>query len=346
MSLEGNLRDLALAEVCQLLAHTRKSGELRLVAPLAGLRATISFDGGAIVDATITGSHSTALPEPDSTTAPHVESTTLEVLTWNEGTFRFVPVDAGQKMPQTGVRLNTELILMEGARRAGQWTQLSDRLPNARAIPAFAEVEPRQLPLLNLTPQQWEVLTGVDGQRDLPALARSLGRDLLEVAEIVHGLIGTGLLRLVDSARALRTQATPPSSAAEESDTDIDLWVPSENELLLAQYSDALGDDIFDPVRVGVITPEGLPRLRTPVIAHKPQTIRNPSDATVANSSSSVGARELGDAAARRGDLAAAMVYWNTTLERDESAADTAHAREAIVLVSRLQKMLHVNRSE
>ncbi|MEO7996854.1 MAG: hypothetical protein ABI852_05385, partial [Gemmatimonadaceae bacterium] len=228
-------------------------------------------------------------------------------------------------------------------RRGGEWARLSDRLPNARAIPAFAEVEPRQLPLLNLTPQQWEVLTGVDGQRDLPALARSLGRNLLEVAEIVHGLIGTGLLRLVDSARALRTQPTPPSSAVQEDETDADLWVPSENELLLAQYSEALGDDIFDPVRVGVITPEGLPRLRTPAVAQRPQALRKPVDA---DNKPAISARELGDAAARRGDLAAAMAFWNSTLERDECEADAAHAREAIVLAARLHKLLHANRPE
>ncbi|MEO7997227.1 MAG: DUF4388 domain-containing protein, partial [Gemmatimonadaceae bacterium] len=139
MSLEGNLRDLALAEVCQLLAHTRKSGELRLIAALAGLRATISFDVGAIVNATIIGSSSISQPESRAGSAPNVESTALEVLTWNEGTFRFVPAEKGEPILLTGVRLNTELILMEGARRGGEWARLSDRLPNARAIPAFAE---------------------------------------------------------------------------------------------------------------------------------------------------------------------------------------------------------------
>lgn len=344
MSLEGNLRDLALNEVCQLLAHTRKSGELRLVAPLAGLRATISFDAGAIVGATILGSAATSLAGAQEGSVQEVERITLEVLTWNEGTFRFLPAEQGAKLTHTGVRLNTELILMEGARRSGEWARLSDRLPSARAIPAFADIEAGQLPLLNLTPQQWEVLTGVDGQRDLPALARSLGRDLLDVAEIVHELIGTGLLRLVDSARALRTQPTPPSSAIQEA--DIDLWVPSDSELLRAQFSEESGDEVFDPVRVGVTTPEGLPRLRTPVVPQRSQIATSQIAVTTPATQLPASARELGDAAARRGDLAAAMAFWNTTLECGDSPSDALHAREAIVLAARLQKMLYVNRPE
>lgn len=346
MSLEGNLRDLALPEVCQLLAHTRKSGELRLSAPLAGLRASIRFASGAIVGAEIVGPLSEKAPiEQSVDTAQHVESIALELLTWNEGQFRFVPTENGVKAPQTGVRLHTEMILMEGARRTGEWARLADRLPNARVVPAFAEVEPRQLPLLNLTPQQWEVLTGVDGQRDLPTLARSLGRDLLEVAEIVHGLLGTGLLRLVDSARVLRTQATPPSSAVTKSETPIDLWVPTESETLLAHYAPADGtDDIFDPVSIGVVNAEGLPRLRTPAFAQQSQTIT--SVATTVDAAQS--AREMGDAAARRGDLVSALMHWNSALEGNapDADADATYAREAIALAARLQQLLHANRPQ
>lgn len=346
MSLEGNLRDLALAEVCQLLAHTRKSGELRLSAPLAGLRATLTFANGAIVDAEIVGPLLAGVQvDSGADIAQHVESTALELLTWNDGQFRFVPIAAGVKATQTGVRLNTEMILMEGARRTGEWARLADRLPNARVVPAFAEVEPRQLPLLNLSPQQWEVLTGVDGQRDLPTLARSLGRDLLEVAEIVHGLLGTGLLRLVDSARALRTRATPPSSAVTTSEPTLDLWVPSESETLLAHYGEENSvDDIFDPVRIGVVTPDGLPRLRTPSSAHESQTMTRTATAVdVARS-----AREMGDAAARRGDLASALVHWNSALEGNapDAIADATYAREAIALAARLQQLLHANRPQ
>ncbi|MEO7360999.1 MAG: DUF4388 domain-containing protein [Gemmatimonadaceae bacterium] len=339
MSLEGNLRDLALAEVCQLLAHTRQSGELRLSAPLAGMSASIRFDGGAIVNATIDGTPVFAASDESTLDlSQQVESVTLEVLGWNEGNFHFLPAEYRDGMPSTGVRLNTEMVLMESARRSAEWARMSDRFPNARAIPAFADVEARQLPLLNLTPQQWEVLTGVDGQRDLSQLAHALGRELLAVAETVHNLLGIGLLRLVESVRVIRTQATPPSSAAEPSASEIDLWVPSENELLSAQYSSETADDIFDPVLLGVITRDGLPGFPTPAVELRSQLRERP--ATV--NAPATTPREQGDAAARCGDFVLALKYWH--IARDHSACDddVVHAREAIQLTGRLQQLLHV----
>ena len=356
MSLEGNLRDIALPEICQLLAHTRKTGELHLSAPLAGLRAHILFDSGAIVGAGVAGLAGPAYLEaasaaPDAAQA--VERTALELLRWNEGEFRFVPHAGGAAALRTGVRLHTELLLMESARRSEQWERLSDRIPNARAVPAFVDVEPRQLPLLHLLPQQWEVLTGVDGQRDLPTLARSLGRDLLEVAEIVHALIGTGLLKLLDVSRVQRTHATPPSIAAQSNDVRADLWVPTIHEAGTEDTYDDDNDDIFDPVRVGVITPEGLPRLRTPL-----QVARVSEKHACAESASTMRdetheLRDRGDAAARRGDLPEALRCWNAILncprEREAAQAEKArvtmaYAAQAVAAATRLQELLRANR--
>ncbi|MEP6833200.1 MAG: DUF4388 domain-containing protein [Gemmatimonas sp.] len=354
MSLEGNLRDLALPEVCQLLAVTRKSGELRLKAPLAGLNAHILFESGAIVGAGIRGMAIPAALDTETSTqdaAQAVERTTLELLCWNDGEFRFVPDNDSASSLRTGVRLHTELLLMEGARRSEEWDHLSDRIPNARAVPAFVDVEPRQLPLLNLQPQQWEVLTGVDGQRDLSVLARSLGRDLLEVAEIVHGLIGTGLLKLAEVSRVQRAQATPPSSVAQSGRAGVDLWVPAMHEDAPDALDDDADDEIFDPIRVGVITPDGLPRLRTPLQVSRVAASRSPQK-DVVECASAEGLRKRGDSAARRGDFTEALSFWNAVLAlncdrdvatREQILLDQAHAIAAIDLATRLQMLLHVN---
>ena len=357
MSLEGNLRDLALPEVCQLLAHTRKSGELRLKAPLAGLSAHILFHSGTIVGAEIAGvtlpSH-TGIDSAAPNAAQIVERTTLELLSWNEGEFRFVPHVGEGELSRTGVRLHTAVLLMEGARQNAEWERLSDRIPNARAVPAFSvDVEPRQLPLLNLQPQQWEVLTGVDGQRDLPALARSLGRDLLDVAEIVHALIGTGLLKLVQVTRVQPTQATPPSSAAHSENLSVDLWVPTKSD---AGRDDTLDDDaddeIFDPVRVGVITPEGLPRFRTPLHVARVSAQRVRETGASVSVDDTERMRERGDAAARRGSLSEALRHWSAILAwngashvptSERANADKAYAVEAIAVATRLHQLLNAN---
>jgi len=324
MGLQGNLRELALQEVLQLLSHTRKTGHLTISAPLAGLTASIVFEYGAVVNATIEGlphedaaAYVNGKPDPSQV----AENLVLELLGWRDGSFQFVPLADRHDRAPTGVRLNTDVLLMEGARRIDVWSRLADRLPHARVVPAFVEVESRHLPLLNLLPPQWEVLTAVDGQRDILALSRALGRDLLETAEIVYGLLETGLLRISDSLRVLRTHATPPSSSRHDDRTvGVDLWVPE----LSAGHGDN-NDEIFDPVRVGVITPEGLPRLRTPnasnvvLIAHE---------------------RQLGDDAARRGDLAEALARWSAVVDANRGGPDAEHAREAMALATRLSELL------
>ncbi|MBC8088978.1 MAG: DUF4388 domain-containing protein [Phycisphaerae bacterium] len=328
MGLEGNLRELALQEVLQLLAHTRKTGNLCISAPLAGLSACIVFENGAVVDATIDG-----LPpedglmsvngKPDRSRA--VESAVLELLGWQDGTFTFVPRVDRSARAATGVRLNTDVLLMEGARRVDAWSRLGDRIPNARVVPGFVGADSRHLPLLNLLPQQWEVLTGVDGQRDILALSKVLGRDLLETAEIVYELLETGLLRVVNLTAVAATHATPPSSVAlRDSDAQVDLWVPEESAGSGAFHD----DDIFDPIRVGVITPDGLPRLRTPTRANV---------VLVAHQ------RQLGDEAARRGDLAGALSHWSTVLDTNRDGPDADHAREAMALANRLSELLGVH---
>ena len=334
MALEGNLRDLELQEVFQLLAHSRKTGNLNISAQLAGLAAVVSFERGAIVDAHIAALASMAQREmPVVRTCLQVENTVLELITWREGAFRF---SARTEMPDTGVRLNTEVILVEGARRIEMWARIADRIPHARSVASFANMESTDLPMLHLVPQQWEVLTAVDGQRDLVTLADALGRDLLDVAETVYGLIETGLLTILDGARATRAHATPPSSAVVDSvapSAPEDMWVPTLGEgpsgMML---TDPEGyDAVFDPVRVGVITPEGLPILvNRGIPAFLAQV--DPSDH-----------RALGDAAALRGDFVEALSQWSACLKTHEQGPEADHAREAIALVARLHALLYSN---
>lgn len=327
MGLEGNLRELALQEVLQLLAHTRKSGDLCINAPLEGLSASIVFDNGAVVNASITGmvaEEPGALANGVADLSHAVESAVLELLGLQDGTFKFLPLADRKDRVSTGVRLNADALLMEGARRVDVWSRLADRLPHARVVPTFVEVEARHLPLLNLLPQQWEVLTGVDGQRDILALSRTLGRDLLETAEIVYELLETGLLRLSDSTRVVRAHATPPSSPRQQQAVEVDLWVPQQGDSDTGEYA---VDEIFDPIRVGVITPDGLPRSRTPVAT---------SAILVAHE------RQLGDEAARRGDLAEALAHWSAVVDANRDGPDAEHAREAMALATRLSELLSV----
>ncbi|MES2524919.1 MAG: DUF4388 domain-containing protein [Gemmatimonadota bacterium] len=372
MSLEGRIRELGLHEVCQLLGLSRKTGVLKIRAALQGTAAEIAFFHGAITDAAVwtidparaDGARSDERPVPANALAPvraTVQGVVLDLLGWTDGEFRFVAADPAT-LPSPTVRIPIEPVLVEAAQRAEVWQRVADRIPGPRAVPAFVEVEAQQLSLLRLVPQEWEILTRVDGQRDLAQLAHVLGRDLLEIVEIVHRLIGAGLLALRDGAPAPRRHATPPSIAAVEEVDEHDLWIPGDDR-----------DVVFDPIRTGVFTPEGLPRLRTPLAGAAIQARREPShdsdpggvasqrddtsspwtaDALLPSSEDPMWLCQRGDDAARRGDLAGALAYWSGALRSNalpSNGAGTVNAdriREAIALAVRLHALLETSPSD
>jgi hypothetical protein len=282
MSLEGTIRDLGLQEVGQLLSLSRKSGALTVRSALRGATAWLRFVDGAIVDAGggAPPPAGEATPPAMAGDRPAVEDAVLDILAWREGAFAFLPADptAGRGAGASRVRIPTDAMLVESARREDAWRRLRDRVPSADAVPSFVDVEPKALPLLHLVPQEWEVLTRVDGERTLRTLARLLQRDVVEVAEIVHGLVGTGLLTVRDAsvpfapaagattasnAGAPTPDAVPRdaldghvASAAADFEPD-DLWIPAPGDY--AGFPGDPDDAIFDPQRAGLFGAVGMP---------------------------------------------------------------------------------------
>jgi hypothetical protein len=64
--------------------------------------------------------------------------------------------------------------------------------------------------MLDLLPHEWQVLTMIDGERDLRTIAAALARTEFEIAKIAYGLATTGIISLRVPARA-----TPEPSARE-----------------------------------------------------------------------------------------------------------------------------------
>jgi len=339
MSLEGRLRDLALPELCQLLGSSRKSGVLRVYAPLQARTGSIHFINGMIAEASVwsheavDARHETPVPAPSARSAQAVERCALDLMTWHDGDFRF-EADASASMSESTVRLNVDSLLVEAAHRAETWESLRDRVPNANAVPAFVDIDPQQLPLLRLVPQEWEVLTRVDGRRDIELLATALGRNVIDVAVIVHALIGAGVLALRDVDLAPRRHPTPPAQDA------IVLWPTLD---LMDDSTGAIPENagdaaIADRFEVGGTDVE--------------------SYATVASGSASTSTMQRdavwpeldadaatlcaeGDRSALRGDLAAALSLWSAALRGDVTHVDADRIREAIALAARLHALLH-----
>jgi tetratricopeptide (TPR) repeat protein len=86
---------------------------------------------------------------------------------------------------------------MEGARRADELSQLSTAIESPRAVPRLSERAAGDSSLLDLAPDEWEVLGRIDGLSDVRSIATTLGRSEFDVSKVVSKLAEMGLIEIV-----------------------------------------------------------------------------------------------------------------------------------------------------
>src|SRR5689334_22640516 len=119
MAIRGSLSEASLPDVLQLLAMGSKTGALSLTVPGSG--GTIWFENGRICFAGVNGR------------SLHTEEAVFVMFKWNDGTFSFEP---GIQPPQgsTLVSVDSQAILLEGARRVDEWSMIEKKLPSFDAV--------------------------------------------------------------------------------------------------------------------------------------------------------------------------------------------------------------------
>lgn len=239
MAIEGPLRELALSDVFQLLDLSRKTGTLTIRADGRPRPATIRFDRGAVVGAELwenggrighlllrAGKVTEAeveIARREQQTRPgwplgsilldmgfvsaddvrrqlrfQIEEAVFDLIRWKDGYFRFEET-SGHDDIALPIRMSTESLLMEAARRIDEWTVLEGRIPHMGVVPALVS-EGDGGALLDLSPEEWEVLAEIDGERTLTVVAAELGRSDFEIAKVVFGMIRSGVVEILPDA--------------------------------------------------------------------------------------------------------------------------------------------------
>lgn len=131
-----------------------------------------------------------------------MEETAYELMTWEEGYFKFEERDEVGRQPLLS-RVRVDSLLMEGARRLDEWTRLESKVPSAEAIPVLAPASDRDVAPLDLNTEQWELLAEVDGERDIRQLAADIGRSAFDVAKTVYALVAAGIVQVQEQTTQL-----------------------------------------------------------------------------------------------------------------------------------------------
>jgi Domain of unknown function (DUF4388) len=140
-----------------------------------------------------------------------IEEVVFEVMSWQEGFFSFSEEPLPEIATRASVRISTEALLMEGARRIDEWSRIEKRVPHVGVVPHLTTPLEQSAGMLDLLPPEWEVLAMIDATRDVRGIARELGRSDFDIAKTLFGLESAGVVVLVDLGSAPRER--PPTAA-------------------------------------------------------------------------------------------------------------------------------------
>ncbi len=176
MSFQGSLKELPLPDIIQLVSVSGKTGRFTLTRD--NDRGAIFLKNGQMVHAMIGELVG--------------EEAIYALAIWNHGEFQFEPGAEADR--QTITKSNTNL-LMEAARRLDEWRVLSKKVPSIEYVPELLTRENRH-EQITLNPQEWMIVTRVDGRRSIIDIGKLLNISSFDVAKILYGMITSELVSL------------------------------------------------------------------------------------------------------------------------------------------------------
>lgn len=269
-----------------------------------------------------------------------IESVVFELMSWREGFFSFEERTSGQAPQRTSIRVSTESLLMEGARRIDEWSRIADTIPSLAVVPALAPVDGDTETQLDLLPHEWEVLTMIDGTRDLRQIAQSLGRAEFDVAKIAYGLVTTGVVEVRPPERGGTGTMARDGHAEAQSDQARNALAAGRTEEALVLARSALSANAGN-TDARLLAARALTRLgrHAEALDELRRTVQLDPLTPVVH-------RHLGTAAARVGDFAAARASWEHYLRLAPSSREAARVTEALEAAQRLSQLLEVTGDE
>ena len=176
MAFQGSLKELPLPDIIQLVSVSGKTGKFTLTNELN--RGYIYLKNGQMVHAEVgvlVG-----------------EEAIYALAIWNQGEFQFSPSEEPAK--QTITKSNTNL-LMEAARRLDEWRVLAKKIPSIELVPEL-QIRENRHEQITLNPQEWILITKIDGHRTIVDIGKVMGYSSFDVAKILYGMITSELVTL------------------------------------------------------------------------------------------------------------------------------------------------------
>jgi len=245
MALKGRLEDFGITQLLNLINLARKTGTLYLEGPQQNSH--LCFREGKLIYATMDGiedSLPAILQQANVFTSRQVETIqanmpnktdreiaqvlitsgrlqqqvivksvrehilnlVYRIFSMTEGAFRFEPSKLlVQGKIATSIAL--ENVIMEGSRRLKEWERLEDELPDLDISLKFAERPTTPLRDVNLSVEEWRVISFVNPRNSIRQIAQFNNMSELQIRKIVYRLLQAGLVEVIRPRRSVPTQA-------------------------------------------------------------------------------------------------------------------------------------------
>lgn len=236
MALKGNLRDFTTTQLLNLINLARKTGTLTIQ---GSDTARVSFREGKLIYAEMgqeDGSLAQVLHRSGKLTSDqsrfieskfqgksdkqlghkliqsklvtqndiiqsirqHILDVVYKLFTWADGSFRF-----DSDMPSQNritIPIDLESVIMEGSRRLQESERLQEELPNLDASLKFVGRPDAKLPKVNLTVEEWKVISYVNPKNTIRQIAKANNLSEFQIRRTIYGMIQAGIVEVVDTS--------------------------------------------------------------------------------------------------------------------------------------------------
>ena len=290
MAIQSSIKELGLFDLFQLLHMNAKTGRLIISDAAENKDAQILFQEGSvclasvndrspktvemlleewgIVDETILPSIIGAYKKYDNlidclvgegiSSKHHLENffssrireNVYDIFKWENGDFRFIEEELEVRR-EVVVKLNTENLILEGARRIDEWSNINNKVPSRHCVfhlCSGGEKDHR----LNLKPKEWEILSLIDSVRSVNEVNNLVVEDLFTTSKLIYGLVVMNVIGLEESENENQAESNNEAKLEELVRNGHDYYSRLNLEMAAEEFEKALQIDgeCFEALRM------------------------------------------------------------------------------------------------
>ena len=114
------------------------------------------------------------------------------IFAWDNGHFRFEDKTAEQIKVPVELNIDIQNMIMEGTRRIDEVERIMKLIPSKDAVPKLSSTDTSDK--INLTPNEWKVLTMIDGQKVISQIQMLSGLSEFDTLKIIFSLKSVGMI--------------------------------------------------------------------------------------------------------------------------------------------------------